>query len=379
MLRLTPTASLLQKLVQIPSVNPADNPGVTDPGELACAEFICSYLHTIGAKSFLQKVKPQRPNVLGVFPSISRPKLRLLIAPHTDTVSVSGMSIQPFCGKISQGKLWGRGASDTKGPMAAMLVALKEWHEAHQGRLPTIRVTFAGLMGEEAGNMGAITLAQTQRKKKTFDFAIIGEPTDLKIVHAHNGVLWLKVSTLGKARHASIANAADNAILRINPAITYFEKLQKQASKVTHLGIRSVCVSTIQGGTKTNISPALCELRIDIRTDPQAKLDRVFQIIKKELKQAAPHAMLELSSRCDPLNTDRSHPFIQTILPVTKGLAQAPWFCDAAFFAAVGIPSIAFGPGSITQAHTKDEWIDLQALEEGKNRFLAMLHLLEVS
>src|SRR5690606_21712788 len=119
--KLTPTATLLQKLVRIPSVNPADNPGVENPGEEACARFISSYLKESGARATVEKVLPGRPNVLGVFPSVSRPKLRILVAPHTDTVSVLGMTIPPFSGNVSGGKLWGRGASDTKGPMAAML------------------------------------------------------------------------------------------------------------------------------------------------------------------------------------------------------------------------------------------------------------------
>lgn len=373
----SPTAYLLQQLVRIPSVNPADNPGIDNPGELACALFLKTYLEKIGARSVLQKVEPQRPNVLGVFPSTPKPKLRLLVAPHTDTVSVAGMSIDPFSGKIEKGKLWGRGASDTKGPMAAMLIALKEWHLLHKNKPSPLQITFAGLMGEEAGNTGAATLAATQKKKRTFDFAIIGEPTDLKIVHAHNGVLWLSIKALGLARHASIATASDNAIYHLAPAIHYFQELQRHSSENPSLGIRSICVSTIQGGTKINISPACCELKVDIRTAPTKDLNPLLHSIKKSLKQAAPKTTLELISSCTPLNTPADHPHIQAILPATLGLTQAPWFCDAALFSAVGIPSIAFGPGSIKQAHTRDEWIDLDQLEEGKNRFLKMLQLLE--
>ncbi len=371
---LSPTALLLQKLVQIPSVNPADNPGVEKPGEEACAVFIKAYLNSIGARASLEKVLPGRPNVLGIFPSVPRPKFRLLIAPHTDTVSVVGMTINPFSGTVSQGKLWGRGASDTKGPMAAMLSGLNEWYAARRGKKPSIAVTFAGLMGEEAGNQGAYALA---KQKRPFDLAIIGEPTDLKIVHANNGVLWLRMETTGKARHASINIARENAIYQLLPALNFWQDLQQRITRDSSWGIRSICVSTIHGGSKTNISPASCHAQVDIRTAPDANIDLVEKKIVRELKKVAPSVRIKIEGRSLPLNTPPQHPLIQRVLPATKGLAQAPWFCDAGIFSEEGIPSISFGPGSIKQAHTKDEWIRLEDLEEGKKRFIKILELLE--
>jgi acetylornithine deacetylase/succinyl-diaminopimelate desuccinylase-like protein len=372
--RITPTAALLQKLVRIPSVNPADNPGVPNPGEEACAQYIHTYLKQSGARATLKYVLPGRPNVIGVFPSTPKPKRRILIAPHTDTVSVLGMSIPPFSGQIDQGKLWGRGASDTKGPMAAMLCGLREWYASHGKNKPEIALTFAGLMGEEAGNQGALALAQ---QSKPFDLAIIGEPTDLKIVHANNGVLWITLETQGKARHASINRMEENAILKMLPALRFWEALQLKVKKGTASGIRSVCLSTIQAGSKTNISPSDCRVQVDIRTAPEAKLSEISQHLQSELKKIAPQVVFKIQSSAQPLNTSPSNPLIQKILPATKGLAQAPWFCDAGIFSQYGTPSISFGPGSITQAHTKDEWIRLKELEEGKKRFIQILKLLE--
>ncbi len=119
-------ADLLRELIRIPSVNPDGDPGTTHTGEKECAKFVADFLRSCGAEAWLEDVLPDRPNVLGRFPSAGKAKPRLLFAPHTDTVSVAGMSIDPFSGELRDGKIWGRGASDTKGPMAAMLFALLE-------------------------------------------------------------------------------------------------------------------------------------------------------------------------------------------------------------------------------------------------------------
>ena len=121
---------LLQALVRIPSVNPDGHPGTDQVGEKACAEFVGDFLRNCGALVEYQEVLPGRPNVIGRFP-VDRPgKPRLIFAPHTDTVSIVGMTIPPFSAELREGKIFGRGASDTKGPMAAMLWTLWEMRES---------------------------------------------------------------------------------------------------------------------------------------------------------------------------------------------------------------------------------------------------------
>src|SRR5262249_45248850 len=117
---------LLQELIRIPSVNPHGDPGTDGVGEARMAEYLAEFLGSIGAPAELREVLPGRPNVVARWPADRPGKPRILFAPHTDTVSVGGMSIDPFSGELRDGKIWGRGASDTKGPMASMLWALKE-------------------------------------------------------------------------------------------------------------------------------------------------------------------------------------------------------------------------------------------------------------
>jgi acetylornithine deacetylase/succinyl-diaminopimelate desuccinylase-like protein len=180
---------LLQALVRIPSVNPAGDPGTDGIGEARMAEALCGFLSGLGAEARLQEVLPGRPNVVARFPSDRPGKPRVLFAPHTDTVSVVGMTIEPFGGELREGRVWGRGASDTKGPMTAMLWALRQSLD----RLPFLshEIWFAGLMSEETGQHGAKALAAEEH----FDFVIAGEPTGLDVVHTHKGALWLTLTT----------------------------------------------------------------------------------------------------------------------------------------------------------------------------------------
>ncbi|MDR2463588.1 MAG: M20 family metallopeptidase [Verrucomicrobiales bacterium] len=373
---LTPTAKLLRQLVRIPSVNPHGNPGVANPGERACAEFVGKFLRRAGADVELQEVRPGRPNVIGVFKPKAPVKRRLLLAPHTDTVSVAGMTVDPFVATVSGGKLHGRGASDTKGPMAAMLQALREFTVSGAFKNGGLEITFAGLMSEEAYNHGAFAWAE---KCPRYDLAIIGEPTQWQIVHAHKGCAWLAFTTKGRAVHASTPADGENAIYAMTPLLAYVEKkLMKKLAKFSHpqLGATSIAATTISGGAKDNIIPDTCEMHADLRYTPDLTVSAVLALIRADLKKLRIPAIVSVNSDNHPLHTAADHELIQKIRPHTNGLATAPWFCDAAIFGAHGIPAVALGPGSIAQAHTADEFIKLGDLEKGREGYLKILRAL---
>ena len=361
--------ALLGELIRITSVNPEGDPGVPNPGEAALAEFLEKYLRSLGAETFLKEVLPGRPNIVGRFPADRPGKPRLLLAPHTDTVSVVGMTIDPFSGEVREGKVWGRGASDTKGPMAAMITALDRSREL----LPFLshEIWFAGLMGEESGQYGAKQLAS----EEIFDFVIAGEPTSLKTVHAHKGSLWVTLTSHGKAVHASAPERGENAIYTMSGAIERIRaELIPQLDRFTHplLGRTTLSVGTIRGGSKTNIVPDHCQATLDIRLVPGVDPEEVVKLLGK----AAPD--LELSWQSSkPLFTEPSHPLVQKLSSLNATPVGAPWFCDAAVFSAQGMPSVALGPGSIEQAHTADEWIKVSDLEAGADFFERFLRGLE--
>jgi acetylornithine deacetylase/succinyl-diaminopimelate desuccinylase-like protein len=356
---------LLQALVRIPSVNPSGTPGTDEVGEQRCAEFLLEHLRGLGAEAELREVLPGRPNVVARFPGDRPGKPRLLFAPHTDTVSVAGMTIDPFGGELRDGKLWGRGASDTKGSMASMLWALREKRDV----LATLshEIWFAGLCGEEAGQQGAKALAAEEK----FDFVIAGEPTGLDIVHLHKGCTHLLLRAHGRAVHAARLELGENAIEKMMSALEWVRaELRPALAGCTHpvLGRSTVSIGTIEGGSKINIVPDLCEAAVDIRTVPGVESAGVIAGIAAQLQQRVPGLEVTLV-QAPPLDTPRAHPVIGRLESFGARCVGAPWFCDAAVFARHGVPAVAMGPGSIDQAHTKDEWIAVAELERGAEFF----------
>jgi len=210
---------LLQDLVQIPSVSPSGDPG-TEPkntGEARVAEYVAEFLRKLALDVELHEVEPGRPNVVGKFSS-GRGLKSIALASHTDTVSVAGMTVNPFGGEIRNGKLYGRGASDAKGPVAAMLAALANAVRQKQFREGGLNVWFCALMGEEIGNHGVLALLERGFRA---DFAIAGEPTNCRVVHTHKGAVGFKIITRGKSAHGSTPERGESAIQNMAGVVDY--------------------------------------------------------------------------------------------------------------------------------------------------------------
>lgn len=353
---------LLRELISIPSVNPDGDPGTSHTGEKNIAEFIAGFLKKNGAETKLEFVEPGRPNVIGVFPSKYKPKRRILFAPHSDTVSVAGMTIDPFQPVIKSGKIFGRGATDTKGSVASMLTALSALKK-HPSEYTEF--VFVALMGEESFNRGVRHFC---KKLPKYDLAIVGEPTNMKMVHAIKGTNWLKLDAMGKAAHASMPHLGENAIEMTHDAFTrLLPKLRKMVKDYSHpaLGHPTFNVGTTRGGVKINIVPDHCATEIDIRFLPGMPMQK---LLREWVPLAKPCKLT--SMRIDyPFHTPRENPLLQRLVKHCEGWATAPWFCDASILALAGVPAIAMGPGSINQAHTKDEFITLRDLEKGVEVF----------
>jgi acetylornithine deacetylase len=359
---------LLQQLVRIPSVNPDNAPGTDRTGEAAMAAWLQEWLEPLGATVELEEIKPGRPNLIARFaPVDGRP--RILLGPHLDTVGVEGMTIEPFSGEIRVGRLWGRGSCDTKGPMASMLWGLRQNAEAL--RDSPVAIDFVAFMGEESGQWGSREFAR--RHAADYEFAIVGEPTGLDIVHVTKGSLWATLRTTGKATHSSQPEKGDNAVMKMARALAALEdQLGTRLAGFAHpvLGHSTLNIGVIRGGSRPNVVPDRCEAEIDIRTTPS--LDDAGGVLEV-LKEALEGTPLELVDPHDnpPMETAADHPWIGRIRSVRADSTPvgAPWFSDAAHLSTAGIPSVCMGPGSINQAHTADEFIEIAALEEGATFF----------
>ena len=374
---MTGPVELLQQLVRIPSVNP-DNPAGTDKvGEAALATFLQGWIEAIDGDVTLEEIQPGRPNLIARFaPRDGRP--RILLGPHLDTVGVGSMSIDPFAAVIGDGRVWGRGTSDTKGPMAAMLWGLKE----NADRLAKLHVAvdFVAFMGEESGQWGSKDFAKHHAHE--YAFAIVGEPTSLNIVHTTKGSLWATLRATGKAGHSSMPEKGDNAAMKLARALDVLEReLSAILATYTHplLGRSTLNVGVLRSGSRPNIIPDLAEAEIDIRITPALRdAGGALELLQNTISRLSLPLEIVRPHENPPMELPACHPWIDRIREVRPACETvgAPWFSDAAHLSAAGLPSVCIGPGSIEQAHTADEFIDIAALEEGTTFFTRLIRSL---
>jgi len=374
---MTTTAPLLEALIALPSVNPAlIEPGSSQAGERRVAEFLAALAAKAGLDVELREVFPGRPNLLVRLSPSGRTRRRILLAPHLDTVNAAEPQFTP---RRQGGRLYGRGACDTKGSAAAMFDAVRDLALAGPRPAET-EIVFAGLVDEENGQAGSRALVSEGFQA---DLAIVGEATRLRVVTAHKGSLWLDLETRGKCAHGSRPELGRNAVHLMARIVVWLETAyaaRLRARRHPLLGCATVSVGTIHGGTQPNIVPDRCAIRIDRRTLPgetEASVRRELRLWlrREKLAAALPKGR---SVTCLPLQTDPRLPLVaQLIRSVGRGRhAGAQYFCDASVLAQGGIPSVVFGPGDISQAHTADEWVALASLERaraGLSRFLKAL------
>jgi acetylornithine deacetylase/succinyl-diaminopimelate desuccinylase-like protein len=407
---MTRTEKLLAELIALPSVNPAfvpfpsvgprccaalDDrqvvPASTHAGEKRVADFVASVAARAGLEVEFQKVAPRRANVIVRLLPPGKISQTILLAPHLDTVGADDSQFIP-CRK--NGRLYGRGACDTKGSVAAMLTALCELANT-KSRPRETQIVFAGLVDEENAQAGSRALVgQASSLSPLFQeardrpdacpiLAIVGEPTRLQVVTAHKGSLWLQLETRGRAAHGATPQLGQNAVHEMARIVNLLEtdyaaRLRRRRHPL--LGAATVNVGTIFGGAQPNIVPDRCAITIDRRTLPgetESGVRREITALLRAKKLSAKIASTKLAP-CLPLETSVKLPLVRHFM---RRVGQTrpvgvDFFCDAAVLAAGGIPSVVFGPGDIAQAHTVDEWISLASLERGKNllrRFLNSL------
>ncbi len=384
---MTRTEKLLAELVALPSVNPAFalQSGTSArqarqlhpfAGEQRVADFLATFARRAGLEVEFQKVFPGRSNLIARLRPPSKIRRTILLAPHLDTV---GADESQFVPRHKNGRLYGRGACDTKGSVAAMLAALCELANT-KSRPRETEIVFAGLVDEENAQAGSRALAAGGFKA---DLAIVGEPTRLQVVTAHKGSLWLELETRGRAAHGATPQFGQNAVREMARIVEMLEtdyaaRLRKRKHPL--LGTATVNVGTICGGTQPNIVPDRCAITIDRRTLPgetEVEVKRGIAALLRAAKLSAKISSTKLAP-ARPLETNSKLPLVRQFLQEIGQTRPVgvDFFCDAAVLAAGGIPSVVFGPGDIAQAHTADEWISLASLERGKNLLLRFLNSL---
>jgi succinyl-diaminopimelate desuccinylase len=359
---------ILRDLIALPSVNPAFlPPGDSRAGETRVAGFLADAAAKAGLDVEWQEVFPNRSNLIARLLPSGEIRQRIVLAPHMDTVGVS--SDEQFTPVLKNGRLYGRGACDTKGSIAVMFAGLAELANAKR-RPANTEIVLVALVDEESGQGGSRALAKSRFKA---DLAIVGEPTRLQIVTAHKGDLWLQLETTGKAAHGSRPELGRNAVHLMAKIVHLLETdYASQLRRRRHPLLRhaTINVGTISGGRQPNIVPDRCAIRIDRRTvpgesDPAVKREILSYIRRRGL--AATMLDTKHEEPAPPLETDPRLPLVKQFLRSAsqKKPAGVDFFTDAGVLAAAGIPSVVFGPGDIAQAHTTDEWVAVSQLERG--------------
>jgi acetylornithine deacetylase len=362
-----PVVSLLSDLVAIPSMNPMGR-GRTGPEytEQALAEFVRALLTKHAVDSEIQQVLPGRPNVLAHIDA-NAPRTLMLEA-HLDTVHADSMTIEPFKPVVRNDQLFGRGACDTKGAMAAFLQGVILGMKTPSRLRYNVLLLFVS--DEEYRFTGAQHAVKNGLKA---DFGIAGEPTGLKIVRSHKGVTRWKMVAKGVAAHSAYPERGKNAIYAmariVNRLETYAAELYS-GPRHPLLGAPSLSVGVIEGGQAVNVVPDRCAIEVDRRTLPDETMQSVLGPVQMLLQDLSDWEMKEPHLSVAGMEVSEHAPVLEALAGCIRAVQGnvtvegAQYATDAGIYNAVGIPTVVFGPGDIAQAHTESEFIDLHQLNQ---------------
>ncbi|KAH7245814.1 tryptophan synthase beta subunit-like PLP-dependent enzyme [Fusarium tricinctum] len=361
--------ALTQTLVQINSASP-DLGSVSGPGEMAIARYVAAWLEHRDIETHWVEYTKDRPSIVGVVRGSGEGK-SLMLNGHIDTVTLMGYVEDPLSGKISDGRLYGRGSADMKGGVAAAMIALAN----AKGLGLRGDVIFAGVADEESLSKGTEDILRAGWKA---DAAIVSEPTNLEINHAHKGYCHLEIEVHGLAAHGSRADLGIDAIVNAGHFLVefgrYTKKLQEGPSNET-LGTGTAHASVISGGEEASSYPGQCTIIAERRTVPgetnatvQREFDDIIAKVSKEVPNFKAEAKIIFSR--PPQFTAPDHPFTQLVSSiVTKAIGQeatvsgAPFWTDCALLAEKGIVPLLWGPKG-EGLHSKEEWVDVRSVEQ---------------
>jgi len=368
---MTETTQLLRDLVALPSVNPM---GRDLPREIIYEHRVTAYLEeffwSLGVPWERQPITDHRENIIARC-EMPGAKRTILFEAHQDTVPIDHMTIEPFGAHIEGDRLYGRGACDIKGGMAAMLAAFaRVVREKPRGAANLI---MACAVDEEFTFRGVLELMKQGMKA---DMAVVAEPTELNIVNAHKGVVRWHLITTGQSCHSSRPERGINALYRMGRVLTAIERYAAKlcAGKADPiLGPATMSVGRIEGGTSVNTVPDRCTIEIDRRLlpgeDAQAAPGQLLAFLKEE--------GIDFPLTSEPpwmskgaLGSELSAELVGLLgraIDSVKGshkVEAVPYGTDASTIAEGGIPAVVFGPGDIGRAHTCDEWVPLSEVQQ---------------
>ncbi len=357
----------LADLVRINSINPTLVPG--GAGERDIAAYASYAMQQLGLDVAQREPAPDRISVVGALRGTGGGQ-SLMLNGHIDTVGVENMP-DPFSAEIRDGKLYGRGAYDMKGSVAAMLAAVKALRDA--GLTLKGDLLLAAVADEEYASLGTADVAQRYHP----DAAIVAEPTELQLAAAHKGFVWLEVVVAGKAAHGSRPQLGIDANLRMGRFLRELDRLEQELrARAPHplVGPPTLHAALIAGGSAMSVIADRCELRIERRTIPgetEAQALAEIQAILDRLSASDEtfRATVKSFFARNPFEVIGSAPIVKAVQRAARGVLDrdlppdgVSFWTDAALLAAAGVETVVFGPIG-AGAHAAEEWVDLQSVE----------------
>jgi acetylornithine deacetylase len=352
--------SLLADLVGIDSQNPVLVPDA--PGEEELARYVARWLDAAGFEVEVEEAAPRRSNVIGVARGSGGGRTLMLNA-HMDTVGLGGMerALEP---RVEDGRLYGRGAYDMKGSLAAILVAARD--AAAAGLAGDVVVT--AVADEEAASVGTAAVAAARPAHG----AIVAEPTELQVAIAHRGFVAFEVETIGRAAHGSRPEFGIDAIAHMGYVLAGLHALDRSLRAApSHPLLRSgsLHAGMIEGGVEFSTYPDRCLLTGERRTIPGETTDAVLHELVGLLERAGSdvedfEGSARVSFARDPFEVPHDDPIVELVKrhAGATGVVGVPFWTDAALLAGAGIPTVVFGPAG-AGAHADVEWVDLASVE----------------
>jgi len=376
----TTPLEIAQALVRIPSVNPNYDPA--SRAEKDVVPWIQSWGQEHGFETRTQPVLDGRSNVILRFRN-GADHPHLLLNGHTDTVGVADMSIPPFAGDVRDGRLWGRGSTDMKGPLACMLAAA--WQLRQQPATWRGTLTVGCVVDEEYRFRGILALMEQFNTQP--DFAVVGEPTSLRVVRGCKGCLRFSIRAHGRAAHSSQPEQGRSAIVAMARAILELNSIfDERLSKIRRpdFGCSTGSIGLIEGGSGINIVPEDCKISMDVRLLPGQGAMETYREIETGLRNRL-NDVKDIEWIFEPPGvidsgyeiSANSELVRQACAVVGKGESEVVFYsCDASKIAAKSVPCIILGPGDIAAAHTANESIAVDELEVGAKTYLRLAQTL---
>ncbi len=384
--------TLLGDLISIRSENPMGRAFDEETDfESRLTDYLEKFFSYLELPTLRQVVAPRRDNILArIDPPRRRdtPDRLLLFDVHQDTVPADPEQKEPFVARTEGTRIYGRGACDVKGGMTSILMALQRLVKLRPPEMPTIIV--ACTVNEEHGFSGATQLTRLWDTDSPSDFlgrkpdaCVVIEPTELKVVVRHKGVVRWRCHTVGKAAHSSQLSEGENAIYRMTHVLQSLESYNRDV--LPTLGNDQLCgcatlsVGTVSGGLSVNTIPDRCTIEIDRRLMPDESPQEAYRHAIDHLRTLesrgiqAVHDPPMLSS--PGLRGDKNSGLARNLLEASENagthdaLEGVPYGTNAGIISSTNIPTVVFGPGSIKQAHTADEWIDVRQIQKASDAF----------